>query len=379
MKQVREESPGEISLDLFAPELSSPSPGDVTIKVRACAFTSVDHSVSRGGYPRFASFPHIPGTCFSGTIHAVGEGVKNFHVGQEVVALPPVGSNGGCTEWADVAAQFVIIKPPQLSYEEAAVSTYSALRAHLILQPVLRGETILLLQAEGWDQYLVGCLAAQRHCSVCWCVTTTKDAGALAHVAVQEGGTLVCLETLSHPLTSTRDLSSAAFPLGFDHIIGGSQLQLVSMGEAIGPNPSSNPNTNTNPSSASVATPGEGDLLPSREIPPFGMGLEEVLLLLAPHGRLVLGAAGALPPLTPAHYELVAGKGLHLQWEDPAVYTLAQQRLGEWRSHGEGALNWLASAPLPAYVAVQSFPLENVREAWRLRGRSDVPVVIRPS
>nr|WP_323099225.1 NAD(P)-dependent alcohol dehydrogenase [Intrasporangium sp. YIM S08009] len=98
----------------------------------------------------------VPGTNFAGVVEAVGEGVTTYQPGDEVYGA----CRGTFAEYAVAPAEKVAPKPPQLSFEEAAVLPYptfvalQALRDHGRVQ---RGQRILVVGASG----AVGTVAVQ--------------------------------------------------------------------------------------------------------------------------------------------------------------------------------------------------------------------------
>ncbi len=65
-----------------------PGPGEVLVAVRYAALNRLDDFVRTGWRGLELTFPHIPGSDFSGTIAALGPDVTGWQVGQRVVANP---------------------------------------------------------------------------------------------------------------------------------------------------------------------------------------------------------------------------------------------------------------------------------------------------
>ena len=125
-------------------DLSDPDvkPGEVLIKVRACALNHLD-IWQRQGLPG-VSLPHISGSDVSGIVEGIGEGVEGITRGDEILVSPGIScmrcerclrgddnqcghytilgyrNNGGYAEYVSVPAVNVIPKPQHLSFEEAA-------------------------------------------------------------------------------------------------------------------------------------------------------------------------------------------------------------------------------------------------------------------
>lgn len=80
--------------ELVEREIPKPLAGEVRIKVEACGICHSDLMVKDGLFPNI-QYPRIPGHEVAGVIDAIGEGVKDWSIGQRV----GVGWYGGhCTE-----------------------------------------------------------------------------------------------------------------------------------------------------------------------------------------------------------------------------------------------------------------------------------------
>lgn len=75
--------------DFPAPE---PGPGQVLIRLRAAALNRLDLWVRQGWPGIHLEYPHIPGADGAGEVASLGEGVKEFAVGDRVV----INANLGC-------------------------------------------------------------------------------------------------------------------------------------------------------------------------------------------------------------------------------------------------------------------------------------------
>ena len=99
MKAVRFHEYGDPSVLRYEDvEQPVPGPGEVRLRVAASAFNPVDDGI-RGGYlqgPFPVTLPHIPGIEVSGTVDAVGDGVTNVAVDDEVSGFLPMV---GLTAW----------------------------------------------------------------------------------------------------------------------------------------------------------------------------------------------------------------------------------------------------------------------------------------
>jgi len=157
-------------------EVTDPAirPGEVLVRVRACALNRLDLWV-RQGLPNVPiPLPHIPGSDVAGEIAQVGSGVNTVRAGQKVVLVPGVTCgkcaaclagldnrcrqftnlgymvDGGCAEFVRVPEVNCLPYPQNLSFEQAAAvplvfqTAWHMLVARAELQP---GEDVLILGA----------------------------------------------------------------------------------------------------------------------------------------------------------------------------------------------------------------------------------------
>ncbi|MFF6775338.1 NADP-dependent oxidoreductase [Streptomyces sp. NPDC012637] len=135
-----------------------PGPGEVRVKVAAVGVNPVDWKRRYGWLEEFypTTFPAVPGLEFAGTVDALGEGVTELAVGDEVFGWTKAGAYA---EYALSDASAVVPKPAALAWEQAAslVVAGETARRVLDLVGVREGETLLLHGAAG----AVGAVAAQ--------------------------------------------------------------------------------------------------------------------------------------------------------------------------------------------------------------------------
>lgn len=126
-----------------------PGPGEVVVDVRAAALNFPDLLVIEGRYQERFDTPFVPGSEGSGVVAAIGPGVADVQVGDEV-SFTSVG--GAFAEKVKLPARRVLPKPPELSFAETAgftltyATAYYALRQRGGLRP---DETLLVLGAAG--------------------------------------------------------------------------------------------------------------------------------------------------------------------------------------------------------------------------------------
>ncbi len=125
--------------------------GEVVIDIAATSVNAADWKVRLGEY-KHTKFPLIPGRDFSGTVSAVGEGVKDIALGDAVFGVCAAGQEGSYAEKIAVKAEIVAKKPSGLSHVNAAALALTGLTAMSAIEETLklqRGETILIQGGAG--------------------------------------------------------------------------------------------------------------------------------------------------------------------------------------------------------------------------------------
>jgi NADPH:quinone reductase-like Zn-dependent oxidoreductase len=123
MKAVRFHEYGDPSV-LRYEDVEQPVPGrgEVRLRVAASAFNPVDDGL-RGGYlqdPFPVTLPHIPGIDVAGTVDAVGDGVDNVAVGDEVIGFLPMVADGAAAEYTIAPAEILAPAPTSIPLPDAA-------------------------------------------------------------------------------------------------------------------------------------------------------------------------------------------------------------------------------------------------------------------
>ena len=145
-------------------ELPIPSPGqdELLVQVHAAGINPVDTGVRSGRAAALAAAvpPYVPGFDISGTVAAVGSGITNFKIGDEVFAMLDLRRGGGYAEFAIVKEDEAAIKPTNISFSEAASVPLVTLTAWQVLFEVgnlQAGQTVLIHAGAGG----VGSVAVQ--------------------------------------------------------------------------------------------------------------------------------------------------------------------------------------------------------------------------
>lgn len=133
-----------------------PGPGDVLVAVRASSVNALDWHFTTG-LPMFARPAlgwfrpkrTVPGADMAGVVAAVGDQVTRFRVGDEVFGEV---DGGGFAEYAVAPADWLVAKPANLSFEEAAtigVAAETALQGLRDWAGLRQGQRVLVNGASG--------------------------------------------------------------------------------------------------------------------------------------------------------------------------------------------------------------------------------------
>lgn len=127
--------------------------GEVIVDVHAASVNGADWKVRAGRYGNPTPyFPYVPGRDFSGVVAALGDGVKDFKVGDPVFGVVEQVADGGYAEKVSIKAAIVAKKPQSLSHVETAAVALIGLTALVSVEDTLklkRGETILIQGGAG--------------------------------------------------------------------------------------------------------------------------------------------------------------------------------------------------------------------------------------
>jgi NADPH:quinone reductase-like Zn-dependent oxidoreductase len=128
------------------------APGEVVVDIVAASVNGADWKVREGKSGQLSRFPYILGRDFSGVVSAVGEGVTDLRIGDEVFAVCDVGQEGAYAEKIAIKAAIVARKPGHLSHIDAAALALAGLTAICTVEDTLKlkaGETILIQGGAG--------------------------------------------------------------------------------------------------------------------------------------------------------------------------------------------------------------------------------------
>ena len=129
-------------------EIATPQPNadEVLIKVEAVGVNYADVMLRKGVYIIKPETPFVPGVEVVGTIEELGTNVKDFFVGQRVIAIL---QTGGYAEYAVALSQQVFTIPENLEAGKALALVVQGWTALALLQDLKPNQTVLIQAAAG--------------------------------------------------------------------------------------------------------------------------------------------------------------------------------------------------------------------------------------
>jgi NADPH:quinone reductase-like Zn-dependent oxidoreductase len=127
-------------------------PGQIVVDTVATSINAADWKVCAGEYGGQPKFPMSLGRDFSGVVGALGAGVQDLKVGDEVFGVLETGRDGTYMEKIVIGAAIVAKKPASTSHVEAAALALTGLTALCAIEDCLKlkaGETILIQGGAG--------------------------------------------------------------------------------------------------------------------------------------------------------------------------------------------------------------------------------------
>ncbi|SMB79202.1 NADP-dependent oxidoreductase [Deinococcus hopiensis] len=146
---IRQYGPPEVLEPTELP-LPQPAPGEVRVQVHAVSINPVDYKRRQNWAGQ--ALPVILGWDVSGVVDALGEGVKDFAVGDAVYGMLRFPHEGRAyAEYVTAPVTDIALKPASLSHEEAAAMTLAPLTAWQAFERMdLRaGQTVLIHAGAG--------------------------------------------------------------------------------------------------------------------------------------------------------------------------------------------------------------------------------------
>ena len=120
VQYLRYGAPEELRLDEVAPP--DPGQGQVRVQVRAAAANPMDWKIRRGEMKALSGFrfPRGLGHDFAGVVETVGPGVERLKAGDDVFGVTSIRQAGAFAEYVVADEKKVGLKPPSISFEQAA-------------------------------------------------------------------------------------------------------------------------------------------------------------------------------------------------------------------------------------------------------------------
>lgn len=205
-------------------ELAQPTvkPGHVLVRVAATSVNTVDTMIRQMGkdLPLSPNLPAVLGMDFAGTVEAVGEGVSNFAVGDEVY-----GCAGGLADLQGTLAEYMLAdarliahKPKSLSMREAAAMPLVGITAYEGLQRanVHAGQKVLVHGGVGGVGHVAVQLARHFGASVYATVSAEKQ----IDIIKQYGATAINYRNETVAEYVAKHTNGAGFDVVFDSVGG---------------------------------------------------------------------------------------------------------------------------------------------------------------
>src|SRR5918999_4235200 len=104
-------------------------PGQVLVDIHAASVNAADWKQRNGSHGAMAKVPGTLGRDFSGVVGALGPGVTDLKVGDEVFGVVEQVRNECYAEKVAIDASIAAKKPPSLSHVEAAAVALTGLTA----------------------------------------------------------------------------------------------------------------------------------------------------------------------------------------------------------------------------------------------------------
>ena len=137
------------TVELAEIDLPSPGPGEICVRLKACAVNFPDLLMIQGKYQFHPPLPFAPGTEAAGEVEAIGAGVSGYAEGDSVIVSMRFG---GFSEAIIVSESEVKKMPENMTYAQAASYQTAYLTAYVALfrrGNLQSGESLLVHGATG--------------------------------------------------------------------------------------------------------------------------------------------------------------------------------------------------------------------------------------
>ena len=163
-----------------------PGPGELLVRVRACAINYPDVLIIEDKYQFRPPRPFAPGGEVAGEVEAIGQGIEGWKVGDRLIAYQ---GHGGLAEKVAVPAAHAFPLPERFGFTEGStlLITYATVIHALWDRARLQaGETLLVLGAAGGSGSAAIELAKARGARVFAAVSSEAKAAAAREVGADE-------------------------------------------------------------------------------------------------------------------------------------------------------------------------------------------------
>ncbi|QEC69480.1 NADP-dependent oxidoreductase [Panacibacter ginsenosidivorans] len=162
--------------DVVVEEIGKPviAADEVLVKIKAAGVNPVDWKATLNGY---FNPPHILGSDIAGTIEAIGNEVKNYKVGDEIIGSLEWAKQSAFAEFVATKEKYITYKPKNLSFAESAAVPLAALTAwqglfdhgnlqsgqKVVIHAAAGGVGLFALQFAKWKGAYVVATASERN------------------------------------------------------------------------------------------------------------------------------------------------------------------------------------------------------------------------
>jgi NADPH:quinone reductase-like Zn-dependent oxidoreductase len=121
--------------------LPKPKAGEVRVRLEGATINPSDYGMIGGSYGRLRELPAVAGREGVGVVESLGDGVSGVEVGTRV-RFP--GEDGAWQEFACIPSEELLVVPPKVPVEQAAISFINPPTAYCLLKKIVD------LQAGDW-------------------------------------------------------------------------------------------------------------------------------------------------------------------------------------------------------------------------------------
>lgn len=211
--------------------IPSPGPDELIIQVKACGLNRAELLYMQGYYLFQPEFPSKIGMEAAGLIHVTGSNIQDFQVGDEVCLTPNIKMNeyGFLGEYVVVPKEAVLIKPPNISFEEAASVWVAYLTAYggLVIKGGLqKGQQQTVVISAASSSVGIAAIQMAKHFEAT-VIATTRTA-AKKNYLLEQGADWVIVTQEEDVVQQIQTITNGkGFDLAFDAVGGNFFTQLI--------------------------------------------------------------------------------------------------------------------------------------------------------